>query len=61
MKKLSFILIAIIASFSTVVFAGSEIIGRFTPNSGVELAKSHNVYFDLSQISIFDKETELRL
>ena len=42
-------------------FAGSEIIGRFTPNSGVELAKPHDVYFDLSQISIFDSETKLRL
>ena len=42
-------------------FAGSEIIGRFTPNSGVELNKNHDVYFDLSQISIFDTKTELRL
>ena len=42
-------------------FAGSEIIGRFAPNSGVELAKPHDVYFDLSQISIFDSNTELRL
>ena len=42
-------------------FAGSEIIGRFTPNSGVELNKPHDVYFDLSQISIFDTKTELRL
>ena len=42
-------------------FAGSEIIGRFTPNSGVELNKSHDVYLDLSQISIFDTKTELRL
>ena len=42
-------------------FADSEIIGRFTPNSGVELNKSHDVYFDLSQISIFDTMTELRL
>ena len=42
-------------------FASSEIIGRFTPNSGVEFSKPHDVYFDLSQISIFDKETELRI
>ena len=42
-------------------FAGSEIIGRFTPNSGVELNKPHDVYLDLSQISIFDTMTELRL
>ena len=42
-------------------FAGSEIIGRFAPNSGVELTKPHDVYFDLSQISIFDSNTELRL
>ena len=42
-------------------FAGSEIIGRFTPNSGVELSKPHDVFFDLSQISIFDLKTELRL
>ena len=45
MKKFSFILIAIIASFSTVVFAGPKI----------------DVYFDLSQTSIFDHQTELRL
>ncbi len=42
-------------------FAGSEIIGRFTPNSGVELNNPQEVYFDLSQISIFDSNTELRL
>ena len=42
-------------------FADTEIIGRFTPNSGVELNKEIDVYFDLSQISIFDKQTELRL
>ena len=42
-------------------FAETEIIGRFTPNSGVELNKEIDVYFDLSQISIFDKQTELRL
>ena len=42
-------------------FANTEIIGRFTPNSGVELNKEIDVYFDLSQISIFDKQTELRL
>ena len=42
-------------------FSGTEIIGRFTPNSGVELRKYHDVYFDLSQISIFDIKTELRL
>jgi len=42
-------------------FAGGEIIGRFTPNSGVELSSPHEVYFDLSQISIFDNDTELRL
>ena len=42
-------------------FAEAEIIGRFAPNSGVELAKPHDVYFDLSQISIFDNETKLRL
>ena len=42
-------------------FAGGEIIGRFTPNSGVELSRPHEVYFDLSQISIFDNDTELRL
>ena len=42
-------------------FADTEIIGRFTPNSGVELNKKIDVYFDLSQISIFDKQTELRL
>ena len=42
-------------------FAGSEVIGRFTPNSGVELTKLHDVYLDLSQISIFDRNTERRL
>ena len=42
-------------------FAGSEIIGRFTPNSGVKLSKPHDVYFDLSQISIFDNTTRMRL
>ena len=42
-------------------FADTEIIGRFTPNSGVELNKEIDVYFDLSQISVFDKKTELRL
>jgi len=42
-------------------FAGTEIIGRFTPNSGVEINKKHDVYLDLSQISIFDNNTELRL
>ena len=42
-------------------FAETEIIGRFTPNSGVKLNKGIDVYFDLSQISIFDKQTELRL
>ena len=42
-------------------FADSEIIGRFTPNSGVELNKIHDIYFDLSQISLFDSKTELRL
>ena len=42
-------------------FAETEIIGRFSPNSGVKLNKGIDVYFDLSQISIFDKETELRL
>ncbi len=42
-------------------FGSGEIIGRFTPNSGVELNKNHDVYFNLSQISIFDEETELRL
>ena len=45
----------------TFEFAGNEIIGRFTPNSGVELNISHDVYFDVSQISIFDSESELRL
>ncbi|PPR42511.1 MAG: sn-glycerol-3-phosphate import ATP-binding protein UgpC [Alphaproteobacteria bacterium MarineAlpha5_Bin11] len=42
-------------------FAGTEVIGRFTPNSGVELNKKHNVYLNLSQISLFDDKTELRL
>ena len=42
-------------------FAGSEIIARFSPDSGVELNKSHEVYFDLSHISLFDSNTELRL
>ena len=42
-------------------FSNTEIIGRFTPNSGVVLNKEINVYFDLTQISIFDKQTELRL
>ena len=32
---------------------------KFTHN--IELNKSHNVYFDLSQISIFDKKTEQRI
>ena len=45
----------------TFEFAGNEIIGRFTPNSGVELNISHDVFFDLSQISIFDSESEVRL
>ena len=42
-------------------FSGSEIIGRFTPNSGVELNKNHDVYLNLSQISLFDSKSELRL
>jgi len=42
-------------------FAGSEIIGRFTPNSGVELNKNHNVYLNLSQISLFNEKTEMRM
>ena len=42
-------------------FAGTEIIGRFTPNSGVELNKNHSVYLNLSQLSIFDEKSELRL
>ena len=42
-------------------FAGSEIIGRFSPNSGVELNKNHSVYLDLSQISLFDEKTEMRI
>ena len=42
-------------------FANTEIIGRFTPNSGVELNKEIDVYFDLPKISIFDEQTELRL
>ena len=31
-------------------FAGGEIIGRFTPNSGAELSRPHEVYFYLSKI-----------
>ena len=42
-------------------FADTEIIGRFTPNSGVELNKVIDVYFDLSLISVIDMQTELRL
>ncbi len=42
-------------------FANTEIIGRFTPNSGVNLENEIKVYFDLSNISMFDKETELRI
>ena len=42
-------------------FSSSEIIGRFTPNSGVELNKNHSVYLNLSQISLFDDKTGLRL
>ena len=34
---------------------------QITPNSGVKLNKEIDVYFDLTQISIFDKQTELRL
>ena len=45
----------------TFSFADKEIIGRFSPNSGVELNKSHNVYLNLSQVSLFDQTTELRL
>ena len=45
----------------TFEFAGNEIIGRFTPNSGVELNQEINVYFDLSSMSIFDKKSELRI
>ena len=42
-------------------FANTEIIGRFTPDSGVELNKNHDVYLDLSHVSLFDEGTELRL
>ena len=42
-------------------FSGIEIIGRFTPNSGVELNKNYSVYLNLSQLSLFDDKTELRL
>ncbi len=42
-------------------FAGSEIIGRFTPNSGVEINKNVDVNFDLSSISIFDKKNQKRI
>ena len=42
-------------------FSNSEIIGRFSPNSGVELNKKHDVYFNLSQISLFDDKTEIRI
>ena len=42
-------------------FAGIEIIGRFSPNSGVELNNNHDVYLDLSQISLFDEKTEMRI
>ena len=42
-------------------FADGEIIGRFTPNSGVELNKKQDVYLDLSQVSIFDSNTEVRI
>ena len=42
-------------------FANTEIIGRFSPNSGVSLDSDIDVCFDLSNVSIFDKKTELRI
>ena len=48
-------------TFSNFNFSNSEIIGRFSPNSGVELNKKHDVYFNLSQISLFDDKTEIRI
>ena len=42
-------------------FGENEIIGRFSPNSGIELNVRYDTYFNLSQVSLFDKETEIRL
>ena len=45
----------------TFEFSNTEIVGRFSPSSKVNLENYIDVFFDLSLISIFDQKTELRL
>ena len=45
----------------TFEFANTEIVGRFSPSSKVNLENNIEVFFDFSLISIFDQKTELRL
>ena len=45
----------------TFEFSNTEIVGRFSPSSKVNLENKIDVFFDLSLISIFDQKTELRL
>ncbi len=43
------------------LFCGREISGRFSPRTALQLDEPVEVHFDLSMISLFDRETEKRL
>jgi multiple sugar transport system ATP-binding protein len=42
-------------------FCGAELVGRFSSRESVEVGRPHRVHLDLSDISLFDAESKVRL
>ena len=42
-------------------FCGAELVGRFSSKESVEVGRPHRVHLDLSEISLFDAESKVRL
>ena len=42
-------------------FANQEVLAKFPSTIKIELSKDTNLYFDLTQVSLFDEQTEERI
>ena len=42
-------------------FCGAELVGRFSSKESIDVGRPHRVHLDLSEISLFDAESEVRV